>query len=303
MYGFADLYDVPFFAEMGMWGYIVLILISVVIVGGMIWVTDKMMLKMAMADGEMDESEEKWVEICDETDDDIFCLAMSFLLVQMLRGWVRGENLSYMPGKVGDVTQSQANWLLGLFFLLAVLTGVCAGYLLKKFKKSSKAQLRSICNFNHVMSMSTAWLLLFWAEWQLYVWGWEYTVIGGCLLNSICLTMFSFAMCFVFNAAEDAVKSKAAKRAVDSVELSLGILVGFSWERAFDIAFEAMEHTVEHDPKYLWIDGIVAVTIVSGILLAIVAPAWRLYILPKAEECDIDEYKSDSASQVSSRKG
>merc|ERR1719271_944739 len=125
-----------------------------------------------------------------------------------------------------------------------------------------------------------AWSFLFWSEWQLYVLGWESTVIGACIAIAFFLSFLCFAMVFVLsNLAERFKSNKLARRALGSLELALGILVGFSWERAFDVGFEEIEHKIHHD-KRLQISPVLCIVLLSTVLLVIVAPAWRLYILP-----------------------
>lgn len=100
------------------------------------------------------------------------------------------------------------------------------------------------------------------------------------------LTGGSFAFVFVLNIISERLKSnKMGSRALESVELALGVLVGFSWERAFDVGFEVVEHTVKHGSSS--IPAPVSVALMSILLLIIVAPAWRYYILPKVDELEV----------------
>merc|ERR1719174_3273266 len=94
--------------------------------------------------------------------------------------------------------------------------------------------------------------------------------------------------------------SKGLQRALKSLELSLGILIGFSWERAFDVGFEQIELHMEMTMGHkTWAHQAMASLLVSTMsigLFAIVGPAWRYHILPKALQLqDKDTPASGSA--------
>jgi hypothetical protein len=296
MYGFCDSAELKFIEEKDVHGIVLLIFVSAAIIITLIVVMSKVMRKVALADGTMDEKEEEWIDTCEETDDDVFCLSVSFLLTLLLRFLIRGELLPYEPGHVGAITQSEATQMLvcGLFF--GVLVGGGAAVVAKHGASiTSPNAKRAVTGVQHLNSMTMAWCLLFWAEWQLYVWGWERAVIAGCLVVAVSMTIFSFGVVILSNYAMDSIRNsgKLAKRARKSIELALGILVGFSWERAFDVGFEELEHTIahhttEHNAEILLLG-------LSALLVAIVAPAWQWHILPKTMQ------SSDESAQESSR--
>merc|ERR1712224_34357 len=91
--------------------------------------------------------------------------------------------------------------------------------------------------------MTCAWCFLFWGEWQLYAFGWDSTIIGGSLVVAVVLSLSSFATVLViyYFLVPLVPGGYGIRRALKSFELALGILVGFSWERAFDVGFEEME--------------------------------------------------------------
>lgn len=283
MYGFADCREVEMFEELDTTGIILLIVGAALLILTLSFVMDKVMKKLALGDGVIDEDEERWIEICDETDDDVFCLAISFLCVLLFRQLIRGKTQPYEPGKVGNVTQTDANILLLVSVGFCVLAAAGAVAIVKFSSQLTANALdnRFTTNFQHLNSMILAWSFLFWAEWQLYVWGWEKTVIAGCLCVALFLTICSFAAVFAINQIEEHFQDKMAKRALNSLELALGVLVGFSWERAFDVGFEEIEHNLEHGAETSSVPGTVWVVLLSIVLFCFVAPAWRLYILPK----------------------
>jgi hypothetical protein len=292
MYGFADCQEVELLKIEALDGahIILLILAATASIGLLSFAMDKVMKGIVRRDGTEDEDEKEWIETCEETDDDVFCLAISFLMVMYIRFSIRGKVMPYEPGKVGNVTQTDALWLVaaGFCFIALVVGGTVV--IMKNHDKiaGTEFRLRVATTVQHLNSMIMGWCFLFWAEWQLYVWGWESTVIGGCLVVAVFLTLTSFALVYVLSYIEElleknqqhAQQAKTARRALASLELALGLVVGFSWERAFDVGFEEIEHTLEHSSSHA--SGTVWVTLLSILLFVIVAPAWRLYILPKA---------------------
>lgn len=293
MYGFADCQEVEMFEALEAKGFVLLIVSSASIISILTYAMDKVMEKVAADDGVVDAEEERWIETCDETVDDVFCLAISFLCVLFIRYLITGKVQAYEPGKLGDVSQAHANILLlvviGFVCLVAAGTVTmikCPHLCATDFDK------RITLNLQHLNSMILAWSILFWAEWQLYVWGWESTVIGGCLVIAVLLTVFSFATVFLLSYMSTFIQGgHGERRTMKSLELALGVLVGFSWERAFDVGFEEIEHTLHHR-IHLGIPPWATVTLLSLVLLIIVAPAWRFYILPKAAHL---EEKADKA--------
>jgi hypothetical protein len=288
MYGFADCQEVEMFEKLDAQGLIMLIVGAAVVICGLAFIMDKVMMKIAMADGVQDESEEEWIDTCEETDDDVFCLAISFLTVLFVRYLIRGKVYPYEPGKIGTISQGETNTLLSCAFCFLALACGGAGIIIKyqNLLSTNKFDRRITTNLQHLNSMIMAWSFLFWAEWQLYVWGWESTVIGGCLVVAVFLTVASFGCVFLLNCVQSHFSgSKMAMRAMGSLELALGVLVGFSWERAFDVGFEEIEHTLAHR-VHIGIPAHVSVVLMSIFLLIIVAPAWRYYILPKSAQME-----------------
>ena len=89
-------------------------------------------------------------------------------------------------------------------------------------------------------------------------------------------------MC-VFNGGpkvEDAgVLGRESEAAIDLIIQGLGILVGFSWEQCFDVAVSVVSASAKDSmpPCYSRL-------LMSMVLVAIVFPAWRIYILRTEQE-------------------
>jgi len=283
MYGFTDCQEVEMFEALETKGFVLLICSTAAIISILTCAMDKVMQRVAAGDGVVDEGEKRWIETCDETADDVFCLAISFLCVAFVRYLILGRVQAYEPGKLGDVSQAHANTLLLVVIgFLCLVAGGSLAIIKHPRLSATDFDKRITLNLQHLNSMIMAWSILFWAEWQLYVLGWESTIIGGCLVVAVLLTVFSFASVFLLSYMSTFIQGgHGERRTMKSLELALGVLVGFSWERAFDVGFEEIEHTLHHR-IHLGVPPVATVTFLSLVLLIIVAPAWRFHILPKA---------------------
>jgi len=290
MFGVADLMLVH---EFNFRQTLLVIIVSGVTITGGSWIMHMAMNKVSNADGFMDSEEKEWMETCEETTDDVFCLSTSFLITLMLQYIIRGKHETYIPGEIENVTQTYANKLLAVALLFGVLVGVGAVAMKSVGTSSSTAATRAATNFQHLTSMIMAWCFLFWAEWQMFLFGWGCTTIAASLANAIFMTLLSFAcVCFLALFHTYFRRTKMLHRSLKSLELALGVLAGFSWERAFDLALEHITiagHSNGHGGRF-------AVTLMAVALLAISFAAWRLYILPKALSLE-DESTEDQPKQ------
>lgn len=285
MYGFADAREIELseaLNERGLPAIIALILVSGTLIAVLAYGMDMVMNRVVSDDDEVTEEEERWIDVCQETDDDVFCLAISFLATLLIQMLIRGRGRPYEPGHVGHVTAKDTSILFTVSFGFAlVVAGIAVAMNAAQESLTSPLAKRAMVNALHLSSMIMAWCFLFWAEWQIYQWGWDHTIMGGCLVVATFMTFFSFFFVFILQEIAGKMRgsNKMTHRAMNSIELALGVLVGFSWERAFDVGFEEIEQELHANHEQhcgLW------VLLMSLVLVAIVAPAWRLYMLPKA---------------------
>lgn len=96
------------------------------------------------------------------------------------------------------------------------------------------------------------------------------------VIIAIIISAISFSVIWGFDKIEDSgVLGHSADKAILAIIDALGILIGFSWEQAFDVAVDVISEDVD---KY--IPKTFAKLIMSIMLCTIVFPAWKNYILP-----------------------
>merc|ERR1712050_700296 len=88
-------------------------------------------------------------------------------------------------------------------------------------------------------------------------------------------------------------------KAIRAVVQALGILIGFSWEKAFDTAVEGVSDFISFFPPSGTKLGMAIV------LAAVVVPAWRMHILPTilAFEEEEEEEEEQEEKAKDSEKG
>mmetsp|Transcript_11864 Transcript_11864/g.21680 ORF Transcript_11864/g.21680 Transcript_11864/m.21680 type:complete len:516 (+) Transcript_11864:42-1589(+) len=259
---------------------------------GLSLVSDRIRTHFAEMDGTVDEAEELWMEQVEDAENDIIALAVGFLTMQAVRFYLCGESVPFHahdqpPEKV---TQTQINELFVAAVFFGVLTCVIAMLqeVLPAAQHAGEQTRRLFHLATNVSSMAMAWCLLFWGDWQLFELGLDVrNRVSGCILLGLVLTMLSLLAIFVLDFLAD--NGRMGKKALRSLILALGVLVGFSWEKAFDVAME----DIAHSNFGLGIPPSVKVLGQTAILCVVVIPAWYKYILPHAIE-DMHPVKEDA---------
>ncbi|CAE7602075.1 unnamed protein product [Symbiodinium pilosum] len=239
-----------------------------------------------MDDGEKDEYEMKWDEETEEAENDVAGLSLSFLTVQALRYGISG----ILPNQEGIESWSdaishssrQCHILMGcgvVFFMLS-LSVVNAERLLEE---TSQRMERVIEILNNYFTFGLSWCLFYGVRWGISAT--QFTDENALLMVSIALflSVVSFLMIFVLDKVEDnhlfGEDSEIAEGATEKMISGLGILIGFSWEQSFDTAVDVVAIGLKHDCPPL-----ISKMVMSVILVLIVFPAWRVYILPMERE-------------------
>ncbi|CAJ1329413.1 unnamed protein product [Effrenium voratum] len=259
--------------------------------------TDYLRKTKTMADGDEDEFEALWGEEVAETEDDVLSLAVSFLVVQVLRFLITGN----LPNTEGEDPEGMTHSTLSCeLLLLAGLVFGCfdtARIVLRKFlsgkdQKEPEAVLtthsthsfeldenhRAAAWFRDIAAMCTAWCLHFSVDWWL-----SSNLMGeGAVLSVICavaVTGLALGLIFVLDKLADMdFTDDEVDCSLRALITSLGILIGFSWERSFDAAVGGLAEN-----RVFGLPPPILTLILAIILASMVMPAWKWYILPVVE--------------------
>jgi len=298
MFGFAALMQTDVFAS-SRYMSIVVLLLSFVVVGGLSVAAFKARDHIVQGDGVVDESEEVWMEVVEEAEDDVLCLCFSFILTAVVRTLIRGSNQPYSPEvEPKGVHQWQCNtifWCAVGFIVLSLVTAKATS----TYFETGEWKRRCGKITATTLAMAGAWCTLFGYDWQVYTWGYDEVRVSACLLVALWLTFLAIAFIFLIDFLADRLKVGQGQRTLRFMVVALGLLVGFAWEKSFDIAMEDVAHSGGllgwHPGFTTYIQGIV--------LLIIVLPAWYMYILPQAIKAKHSEdHEGEAAKEMESDK-
>lgn len=242
-----------------------------------------------MDDGEKDEFEEKWNEETEESEHDVAGLSLSFLTVQALRFKIGGV-LPNQEGIENDTDYSshggkQWHLLCGsgvIFFILSILVVFSEERLEHRIHKMShhaqERVKRMVEILNNYFTFAFAWCVFYGVKWAVQ----SLKLSDEHALMAVVLALLLSAMSFAFIFGLDAMMdnklfgedSEAAGAAAEKMITALGILIGFSWEQCFDTAV-----TVIAEGQHV-LNPAISKLLMSILLVLIVFPAWRGYILP-----------------------
>eukprot|EP00931_Biecheleriopsis_adriatica_P040477 TRINITY_DN23199_c0_g1_i3.p1 TRINITY_DN23199_c0_g1~~TRINITY_DN23199_c0_g1_i3.p1 ORF type:complete len:611 (+),score=111.66 TRINITY_DN23199_c0_g1_i3:22-1854(+) len=214
-----------------------------------------------------------------EAEDDIFSLAISFLLVQAFKYGITGR----IPDKLGLDTSEEfsAGEILALYGsgLLCVVLGAAIVFLRRKGRPGHLA-VSTLC-------MSFAWCILFASRWLFKSWPFlrdrniSPQTIEGRMVLAMTLSVFSAVFIIFLDKIEDAnPHQRETHKIVKSAVTGLSILIGFSWEHAMDGSVEAIASAWDEHRRLL------AKLLGMLIICLVVLPAWRKFILVKHLELE-----------------
>merc|ERR1740120_465891 len=92
---------------------------------------------------------------------------------------------------------------------------------------------------------------------------------------ALCVTCFAFVMILALIRAEESEHTgEGADRIIRAIVNSIGILIGFAWERAFDEAVKEVAHNVP------WVETHITKLVLGIVLVSVVAPSWYRHLYP-----------------------
>jgi len=137
--------------------------------------------------------------------------------------------------------------------------------------------------FVKILTMSFAWSFMYATQWFLgYFLNGEGSVLAISLAMtvSVCSVLHIFVLDKIADAEEKTRKEKPEKQqfgkeddeVLRTLLESIGILIGFVWESAFD---DALEGIVGEDYADEWLKPVLGI-----LTVAVIFPVWRMYIVP-----------------------
>jgi hypothetical protein len=238
-------------------------------------------------DGEIDELEEKQNDLVMEAEDDVIAITISFTLVQVIR-FVCDHQMPNVEGVYEEDEDCRGPYrrVLSLVLVGAVFAALVMKKPIRFLKKRHK---RIVSWMKGIWSTGFAWSIYFANYWWVRViFGhYDYKMVGS--LN-VCLalvnTCAAFLCIFVLERLEGVLQDQDIQKGVKKLNLSLAILVGFSWEKGFDVAIDLIGERVSSSVfGESARDGAgVIVLIISVVLCAMVLPAWKWFIFPIEQE-------------------
>lgn len=224
-------------------------------------------------------------------------LAVSFLLVQVLRFGISGQ-LPNSEGEDEEGSQHSATEC-GMLLMAAAAFGcfeivkiTCRKAIRKALGQSAsdghaghaahgeKEDPSVWDRLNHVWirdicAMCTAWSLHFAVDWFLTT---NLDVEGAvsAVVCAVVVTCLALGLIFVLDKLADMeFTDDEVDAALRALITSLGILIGFSWERSFDAAVGGLA-----EQRAFGLAPPVITLLLAIILASMVVPAWKWYILP-----------------------
>lgn len=156
-------------------------------------------------------------------------------------------------------------------------------------KESNKKKFKRIIEIsNNYFTFAFAWCIFFGAKWGITATLTDLNMTKEEALIAVCLALLlsacAFAFIFILDKLMDGQffgeEAESADDAVEKMITALGILIGFSWEQCFDTAVTVIaEGKAEH-----YVSPAITKLFLSVLLVLIVFPAWRWYILPTEQE-------------------
>jgi len=234
--------------------------------------------RVSLQDNEIDEYEEIWEEMTEDAENDVFALAVSFVIGQSFR-YLFGGHLPNAEGierhefLVSHTPISMIQLLVTSWVMIAcVFSLVFAAHAANDNKRLS----RIVTVARGIASMSFAWTFFFSTKWFLA--GQEY--IGRdqmmvTVVEAMAITFVAFGSISVLDKLADSeCTGDETDKAIIQVILSNGLLVGFAWEQSFDKAIEAISSNMHPALRHHTKLGLAIFCVV------LIVPAWRLYLLP-----------------------
>lgn len=267
-------------------------------------ITDEIRTKISMGDdGEMDEFEKMWDEECEEAENDVMGLALSFTMLNALRFWISG----CLPNEEGKeeecpktvpeeylyhhTTYQKAMMIsLGVAFALIifVMRSNWPEWLepeaIRKMPKSQRSAMKLKSRLAEgiyvAISMCFSWSLFFGCQMILA----GFTIFHEPELLAVTLAIGLSLSCMLGIIPLDKLADadwtdEHADTAIRSIMSAMGLLIGFGWEQCFDASVDALAQKAD-DCEFALVNPHTAKLALTLFCSGLLIPAWKWYILP-----------------------
>jgi len=257
---------------------------------------------IAVRDGSGKDAEEMmWDEGAEEAENDVIALTLSFLGLSCIRYRATGV----LPTMAGEDELEASNSILmaacacwGAMFAGLVLNAlsIVGKRKLEPAGASVKTELQNPIQYRLVNSlgafgmMLAAWGSLYGVVYVMMLHGWE---VEDIITKVVAALSVSFLACliiiFLDKIADADFTGKMADDILIGIIFSKSLLIGFSWEKAFDSAVEAI---AESKVQNLGVHPGMGKLFLSLFVVIVVVPAYRSHIMPKIITLE-EKFKED----------
>lgn len=244
------------------------------------------------------QARQDWLHECRLAEHEAAGLILGLMLSQSIRFCISG----YHPPLHGGAGKGHGYLEVFVLFLTAVSLGamvVPLEIIFSRLKQTYREQAnnrdwvaRFIRATRETLSMTMAWCLVYWARWAFWFstadeglgYGDKMTAL---LTIALCLSFVCFGGVFVIDiAADNMARNNHSHNLAALVALgnALGLVMGLAWETTFHEAVTGISQ-LQSLPFGYTINNIILICVI----ILIVLPAWILYILPQAINCQKDD--------------
>lgn len=231
-------------------------------------------------------------EEAEEGGEDVMALLASFLIVQVFRFGICGDlpdgHGGEPEGQIGSHGLKEGHFEIAFLVMFGYFSATLCGVIIilnsmpspfSAFLSTDRVQ-QAIRMLTITSAMVHCWCLYFAGVWIMAASDmaeWLEVYEDSALLKVILacfLTVYAFTLIFVLEkfASLDCTGPKV-DQAIYTIMGSLGILVGFTWEQAFERSVGTVCQAVKQVPEPL------LKCFLALFLVAMVLPAWRMYII------------------------
>jgi len=242
-----------------------------------------------MDDARIDTQEQDWIDRSVMAEMEAGSLLVGFLVVQTARYLICGESVDELAAE-HEATRERGREavLLAAFGALAQAAGFYLNWLCgeRAAHGSAGCHGHSLATVSlemtiEVLSFSSGWCFIFTLDWLIGPFFHHQEVLSRLTVAMVC-TYAGLLVVFFMDKIADSLERGAAHLATRGIIASVGMQVGFSWERCFDHAVEAVCRWISVNKLGGRYEDLMAAG-TGALIAAITLPAMYWYIHPITE--------------------